>query len=60
MRCGAQWNTGRILRPLFISPGHKIDLDGAITIALGCSGRYRIPEPIRCADMLSKKLKARE
>jgi deoxyribonuclease V len=57
---GAAVRTKDNVRPLFISPGHKIDLDGAIRIALGCNARYRIPEPIRCADMLSRTLKARE
>ena len=46
------------VRPLFVSPGHKIDLDGAVRITLDCIGKYRIPEPLRCADMLSKKLKS--
>ncbi len=44
-------------RPLFISPGHKIDLNSAIRFTLACTGKYRIPEPLRCADMLSKKIK---
>jgi deoxyribonuclease V len=44
-------------RPLFISPGHKTDLATAVHITLACTGRYRIPEPLRCADMLSKKIK---
>ena len=57
---GAVLRTRDSVKPLFISPGHKIDLEGAIKITLGCAGRYRIPEPIRCADMLSKQLKARE
>ena len=58
-------NVGAVLRsrdnvrPLFISPGHKIDLDNAIRLVLACTGRYRIPEPLRCADILSKKLKAK-
>ncbi len=48
------------VRPLFVSPGHKIDLDDAIRITLDCTGKYRRPEPLRCADMLSRKLKARK
>jgi deoxyribonuclease V len=41
-------------KPLFVSPGHRTDLDSSIRIVLACIGRYRIPEPLRCADMLSK------
>ena len=55
---GAVLRTKDGVRPLFVSPGHKIDLDGAIRIALNCTGKYRIPEPLRCADMLSKKSKS--
>ncbi len=54
---GAVLRTKDDVRPLFISPGHKIDIAGAVEIVLGCAGRYRAPEPLRCADMLSKKLK---
>lgn len=54
---GAVVRTKDGVKPLFVSPGHKIDLDGAILVTLNCIGKYRIPEPLRCADMLSKKLK---
>ena len=55
---GAVLRTKDSVRPLFVSPGHKIDLDSAVRITLNCIGKYRIPEPLRCADMLSKKLKS--
>ncbi len=44
-------------RPLFVSPGHKTDIASAIRFTLACTGNYRTPEPLRCADMLSKKIK---
>jgi deoxyribonuclease V len=55
---GAVVRTRDGIKPLFVSPGHKIDLDNAIRITLNCIGKYRIPEPLRCADMLSKKMRA--
>ncbi|OGW41685.1 MAG: hypothetical protein A2010_09760 [Nitrospirae bacterium GWD2_57_9] len=55
---GAVLRTRDDVRPLFVSPGHKVDLEDAIRITLGCLGRFRIPEPLRCADMLSRKMKA--
>jgi deoxyribonuclease V len=55
---GAVLRTRDRVQPLFLSPGHWIDLPGAIRIALNCVGRYRIPEPLRCADMLSRRMKA--
>ncbi len=54
---GAVLRTRDNTRPLFVSPGHKTDLNSAIRLTLACTGRYRIPEPLRCADMLSKKIK---
>ena len=45
------------VKPLFVSPGHLINLKGAIDVVLQCISKYRIPEPLRCADNLSKKLK---
>ncbi len=55
---GAVLRTRDRVRPLFISPGHKIDLKDAIRITIGCAGKYRIPKPLRCADMLSRRMKA--
>jgi deoxyribonuclease V len=46
------------VRPIFVSPGHMIDLAGALEVVLNCTGRYRIPEPLRHADRLSKKLRS--
>ncbi len=57
---GAVLRTRDNTRPLFISPGHKTDLDSSIRLTLACTGAFRIPEPIRCADMFSKKIKNRE
>jgi deoxyribonuclease V len=54
---GAVLRTRDRVRPIFLSPGYGIDLQGAIRFALGCVGRCRIPEPLRCADMLSRSMK---
>ncbi len=54
---GAVVRTRDNVRPLFVSPGHKTDVKSAVRLALSCLGNYRIPEPIRCADMLSKTVK---
>lgn len=57
-KMGAVLRTRDNVRPLFVSPGHGIDLEGAIRVTLRCVGRYRIPEPLRCADRLSRIMKA--
>lgn len=44
-------------RPLFVSVGHKVDLDSARRLVLACCTRYRIPEPTRQADIEVAKLK---
>ncbi|MBA3954371.1 deoxyribonuclease V [Candidatus Dependentiae bacterium] len=40
--------------PLFISLGHLISLQTSIDYVLLCSKGYRLPEPVRQADKLSK------
>lgn len=47
---GAVLRTKDNVRPLFVSPGHMIDIEGSVEIILRCLTRYRIPEPQRCAD----------
>jgi deoxyribonuclease V len=45
------------VRPLFISPGHRIDLKNSVEIVLRTTRGFRIPEPLRRADFLSKQVK---
>ena len=52
---GAVLRTRQAVKPLFVSPGHLSDLESSVRIVLCCVGRYRIPEPLRCADMLSRR-----
>jgi deoxyribonuclease V len=46
-------------RPLYLSPGHLITLEESRAITLGCVTRYRIPQPLRQADQLTRRLKTR-
>ncbi|OLP18761.1 endonuclease V [Leptolyngbya sp. 'hensonii'] len=41
-------------KPLYISPGHRISLPGAIEQVMACTTRYRLPETTRLSDRLSK------
>lgn len=45
------------IKPVFVSPGHLIDLQTSITIVLKTAQRYRLPEPIRHSDLMCKKIK---
>lgn len=40
--------------PLFISAGHRISHETALAITKHCLHRYRLPEPTRIADQISK------
>ncbi|MFC7328565.1 endonuclease V [Marinactinospora rubrisoli] len=42
------------VKPVYVSVGHRVDLDSACDLVLRVSPRYRIPEPIRAADRLSR------
>lgn len=45
--------------PLFVSPGHRMDLEAAVELVLRCCPRFRIPEPIRRAEALVNRMKSR-
>jgi deoxyribonuclease V len=46
---GAVVRTRHHVKPVYVSPGHLIDLKSAIDIVLHCCRRFRLPEPIRWA-----------
>lgn len=48
---GAALRTKNKVNPVFISPGHLIDLPTAIDLTLRCDGGYRLPEPTRRAHL---------
>lgn len=52
---GAVLRTRDGVRPLFVSPGHLIDLQTSVSVVLSCVERYRIPKPLREADQASRK-----
>lgn len=55
---GAVTRSRTNVRPLYISPGHRIALATAIDFVLACTTKYRLPETTRRADKLaSQKLK---
>jgi deoxyribonuclease V len=50
---GAVVRTRSGTRPVYVSVGHLVALSQAVAIVLGCSRRYRIPEPLRSAHALA-------
>ncbi len=45
------------VKPLFISPGHLIDLEDSLKIIKACLGPFRLPEPLRQAHQVTAKLR---
>jgi deoxyribonuclease V len=41
--------------PLFVSPGHLMDVETSVELVLACLRGYRLPEPTRLADKLSRE-----
>jgi len=54
---GSVLRTKSNVKPMFISPGHLVGIDRARELALACTGKYRIPEPTRQADIEVAKYK---
>ncbi len=50
---GAVVRTRTGVRPIFVSVGHRVNLETAVSLVLGCAARYRLPEPIRWAHRVS-------
>jgi len=48
-RIGAVLRTRDNVKPLFISPGHRVDFDTAVDLTLECCHGFRLPEPTRLA-----------
>jgi len=57
---GAAVRTKTNVQPIYVSPGHLIDLEGAINLTLQSDGGYRQPEPTRRAHLLVNALRRGE
>jgi len=52
---GAVLRTRAGVKPVFISPGHRIGLESAVRYTLLCTPRFRLPEPVRQAHRLASQ-----
>ena len=43
------------VKPVYVSVGHRVDLDSARRIVLSCTRGYRLPEPSRLAHQLAAR-----
>ncbi len=56
-RIGVALRTKKRVSPVYVSPGHRMDLDSAIALTLRATGKYRQPEPTRQAHLLVNRLR---
>ncbi|RKY88076.1 deoxyribonuclease V [candidate division KSB1 bacterium] len=56
-KIGAIVRTKDNVKPLYVSPGYKIDIDNSINIVLSCCKKYRLPETTRVAHNFVNKLR---
>jgi len=54
-RIGTVLRTQSSTRPVFVSTGHRIDLDAATELTLRLTPKYRLPETTRQADQASRR-----
>ena len=52
---GAALRTRDGCNVVYVSTGHRISLRSAISVVLACATRYRLPEPQRLADHLTRQ-----
>ena len=56
---GAVVRTRDRVRPVYVSVGHRVDLETAIQYVLGCCKGYRLPETTRCAHRAASQAQPR-
>nr|WP_091646127.1 deoxyribonuclease V [Aquisalimonas asiatica] len=54
-RIGTVLRTRSRVKPVFVSPGHRVSHDGAVAWVMATLSRYRLPEPIRAADRAASR-----
>jgi deoxyribonuclease V len=52
---GVALRTRRGVKPVYVSVGHRVSLRAAVAIALRTTSRYRLPDPVREADLRSRR-----
>jgi len=58
-QAGAVVRTRDGVKPMFVSPGHRIGIPGAVRWVLRCGAGYRQPEPTRRAHELANRERVR-
>ncbi|MGA1846625.1 endonuclease V [Deferribacter abyssi] len=45
------------VKPIFVSPGHLLDIESSVRIVMQFLGKYRLPEPTRQAHIYAERYK---
>ena len=45
-----QYDSRPVINPLYVSPGHRVSADAAVSLVAAYCGDYKLPEPTRLAD----------
>ena len=56
---GSVLRTKKKVKPIFISPGHKIGIRKSADIVLHCCRGYKLPEPIRRAHLVVNEIRVK-
>lgn len=54
-KVGAVLRTRWNVKPIFVSPGHLIDIQSAVAVVMHCVSSFRVPDPLRQADHVSRE-----
>ena len=54
-RIGAVLRSRAKVKPVYVSPGHRITLESSLEWVMRCLGRTKLPEPTRLADRLASR-----
>ncbi len=57
-RVGAVVRTRDGVKPVFVSPGHRMAVEEAVELVLRCGAGFRSPEPVRQAHLLATRVRA--
>jgi deoxyribonuclease V len=57
---GAVLRTKDNVNPLFVSPGHRMDLEKSVKVTLSLCRGYRLPEPVRQAHREVNRIRSQE
>lgn len=52
---GAVLRSRERVKPVFVSPGHRLSLETSLSWVMRCLGRTKLPEPTRLADRLASR-----